>query len=153
MLHGREYSKRIVGVKPPNGSSVWTSGLPDQGVCLAAAPIVAHRGSQRVQDLDDTPPNLASSARSRPARAPPSWPRPCERCARSWRRNQLEALQGAGDASSLQQDAQVPQPAASPSMAAYEDGMPSLCAAIPATASDSPQVARSPPDSMLHTLA
>ena len=70
MLHGREYSKRILGVKPPNGSSVWTSGLPDQGVCLAAAPIVAHRGSQRVQDLDDTPPDLAQAARSRLAPTP-----------------------------------------------------------------------------------
>jgi hypothetical protein len=37
MLHGREYSKRILSVKPPNGSSVWTSDRPDQGACLAAA--------------------------------------------------------------------------------------------------------------------
>jgi len=56
----------------------------------------------------------------------------------------MESLQGAGGAFSLQQCTPVPKPAAPPSMAAYEDGMPSLCAAIPATASDSPQVARSP---------
>jgi hypothetical protein len=67
MMHGREYSKRIWDVKPPHGSSVWTSGLPDRGACLAAAPVVAHRGSARVQDRADTPPDSPQAARSRSA--------------------------------------------------------------------------------------
>ena len=86
MMHGHEYSKRIVRVNPPMGRA---SGPP---ICPIGARVsrqcMSHRCGERVQDLDATSADLPYNARSRLAPPIDTLPRGIKapRCGRhaSW---------------------------------------------------------------------